>query len=221
MYIDNGFQPPEVLPLQNGVDGASMVRSIVNSWGKGHPLVGWCNIVAAIQDMFAMAVVMSNVLLLEAMPKKVRCQNSWLKSSVLEETYLPKDPEKKHTKTEHVISVRAIAQKAHEHAAMHGVTNGRLKLQLFGHEEPGLIKHWAANPPAASYLQTKATFLVGHNFRSRIQHEFWSNDSDLSRRSPHLGWRNIMIWPDEFTPFFSFAWGFFRCHFGSTGCGRC
>ena len=104
---------------------------------------------------------------------------------------------------------------------MHGVTNGRLKLQLFGHEEPGLIKHWAANPPAASYLQTKATFLVGHNFRSRIQHEFWSNDSDLSRRSPHLGWRNIMIWPDEFTPFFSFAWGFFRCHFGSTGCGRC
>lgn len=50
MYIDNGFQPPEVLPLQNGVDGASMVRSIVNSWGKGHPLVGWCNIVAAIQD---------------------------------------------------------------------------------------------------------------------------------------------------------------------------
>lgn len=95
MYIDNGFQPPEVLPLQNGVDGASMVRSIVNSWGKGHPLVGWCNIVAAIQDRFAMAVVMSNVLLLEAMPKKVRCQNSWLKSSGLEETYLPKDPEKK------------------------------------------------------------------------------------------------------------------------------
>jgi len=39
-----------VLPLQNGVDGASMVRSIVNSWGKGHPLVGWCNIVAAIQE---------------------------------------------------------------------------------------------------------------------------------------------------------------------------
>ena len=27
-------------------------------------------------------------------------------------------------------------------------------LQLFAHEEPGLIKHWAANPPAASYLQT-------------------------------------------------------------------
>lgn len=26
-------------------------RSIVTSWGKGHPLVGWCNIVAAIQEL--------------------------------------------------------------------------------------------------------------------------------------------------------------------------
>ncbi|CAJ1356359.1 unnamed protein product [Effrenium voratum] len=39
-----------VLPLQNGVDGLSRVRAIVTSWGRGRPLVGWCNIVAAIQD---------------------------------------------------------------------------------------------------------------------------------------------------------------------------
>ncbi|CAK9031099.1 Acylpyruvase FAHD1 [Durusdinium trenchii] len=39
-----------VLPLQNGVDGMNTARSIVTSWGKGHPLVGWCNIVAAIQE---------------------------------------------------------------------------------------------------------------------------------------------------------------------------
>lgn len=39
-----------VLPLQNGVDAFGTVRSIVTSWGKGRPLVGWCNIVAAIQE---------------------------------------------------------------------------------------------------------------------------------------------------------------------------
>ena len=39
----------QVLPLQNGVDGAGKVRQMVSGWGRGHPLVGWCNIVAAIQ----------------------------------------------------------------------------------------------------------------------------------------------------------------------------
>ncbi|CAL1163761.1 unnamed protein product [Cladocopium goreaui] len=39
-----------VLPLQNGVDGAGKVRQMVSGWGRGHPLVGWCNIVAAIQE---------------------------------------------------------------------------------------------------------------------------------------------------------------------------
>ena len=35
--------------MQNGVDGAGKVRQMVSSWGRGHALVGWCNIVAAIQ----------------------------------------------------------------------------------------------------------------------------------------------------------------------------
>lgn len=39
-----------VLPLQNGVDGMQIARGIVKGWGKGHALVGWCNIVAAIQE---------------------------------------------------------------------------------------------------------------------------------------------------------------------------
>lgn len=41
---------PQVLPLQNGVDGAGKVRQMVARWKKGHALVGWCNIVAAIQE---------------------------------------------------------------------------------------------------------------------------------------------------------------------------
>eukprot|EP00931_Biecheleriopsis_adriatica_P114847 TRINITY_DN90738_c0_g1_i1.p1 TRINITY_DN90738_c0_g1~~TRINITY_DN90738_c0_g1_i1.p1 ORF type:complete len:585 (-),score=123.65 TRINITY_DN90738_c0_g1_i1:40-1731(-) len=39
-----------ILPLQNGVEGLSTVKSIVASWGKGHALAGCCNIVAAIQE---------------------------------------------------------------------------------------------------------------------------------------------------------------------------
>ena len=52
----------EVLPLQNGVDGMNTARSIVKSWGKGHPLVGWCNIVAAIQEHICFSAPTSNLL---------------------------------------------------------------------------------------------------------------------------------------------------------------
>ena len=79
----------QVLPLQNGVDAFGKVRSIVTSWGKGRPLVGWCNIVAAIQETAS-----SSIKLVTAM--------------------------------------------------------------LSGAKEPGLIKHWAANPPCIYYGEFEA-----------------------------------------------------------------